>query len=832
MAKKVKQIEVNQAVLKNKPEPKNRFQISKYHIIPLLTCLLYFGIHFIPDLGAYDNFGPQWLFLIIVDILITAWILSRKDDYKEATWNIFNNIFSRLYILFFLLAGLSIFYAINPTEGWVCFVRIIATIIAFFNISILLHEKTDLVPLIFQMLGLIMLFESLHTISLFINGIGNLSNYEIIMSLKGYAGNKNIFAAGLVVKIPFVIYCIHTSKFWGKVLNIFIFILGCVAIFIVNSRASYVSLFVITLMYLAFTIINYRQEKNLENTIYKTGSVIIPLIMAFIIAQLFLTNIADSQDATDVKYFGTVTERLSTVTEASDASNQVRLRLWKHAIDYTINHPVFGCGIGNWKIASIPYQKTITNELIIPVHAHNDFLEIFAELGILGGLVYVCLFASILFLTYKTFTSKAHDDIKLISVFTLMAFAAYSIDAFFNFPIERPVSQMFFVLIAAINVHSYLATRDSNVENSLTQVKKIGIIKSIYGTLALLLLIPAFYVSFLTYKSLIVQRTVLGDLNNEPLKLDWKEITASLPAIPNLSATGQPIEAIKGRYVYEAAKYKSMPEKYADAIVLLDKGRSANPVIGYSEFLKAGVYFSIGKYDSAKTNAITAFYTRPRAKTYFQTLIAILAHLKDTTEIKRAYAEAKLYRQDVYVWNLYLQGMINSLGKGTPHLLKVVDSSLVQFPADSTLLTRKNEILRFMENTGSSSTKNVSAIDYATSQKYYAQGVAAFGKGVAGQDDLEKAAGYFLKAAAINPADYTTLENAAICYFNLKNWNKSIEIFNREMSMVVSTTGKPEYFKGIALINIGQKEQGCTLLKVALSKGWKDAEGIINGNCM
>lgn len=820
MAKKNKISTKEQAVAKPEQSPKKSLLFNLRNFLPVATSLLYFAVHFIPDFDAYDNMGPQWLYMVGLDLAVIIFILARKDDYQMATAKVATNIFSKLFVAFFVLAGLSTFIAINQVESWVCYVRLIATIVAFFNISILLYNRTDLFKILAQLLSLILLVESVQTITQFLNGANTTELNELILSLKGTTGNKNIFAASTIVKIPFAIYCIHTFRLWGKILNIIILILGALTIFIVNARASYLSLILITLLYLLHCILSYFKEKKAEQALYRISYVLIPVLAALFVSQIIVANVKNLQQ--DKGTYGTVAERLGTVATFNAEDNQVRIRLWAHAIDYTKKHPIMGCGYGNWKISSIPYQKIYTNDLIVPVHSHNDYLEAFAELGILGGLLYFSLFLCIFIFTLKTYFSEADDETKLVSVFSFLAFVGYSVDAFFNFPGERPINQMFFAFITALNMNAFMKGREETATEKMT-MQKAGIFKPLYGLIAMLLLLPSFYVTYFTYKSLIIQRSVLQDLNNEPLKLDWKVVVPSFPSIPNLSATGQPIESIKGRYLYEVGKYD-------EALVLLDKGRKDNPVIGYSEFLKAGLYFRQEKYDSAARNATVAFYTRPRAKTYYQTLIAVLAKQKDTANIKKAFEEAIRYRKESYVWNLYLMGMLNAQGKGTQHLLTLTDSSLRAFPNDSSLLVRRSEVLRFMD-ISTVTNSNIKVVDYAAAQKYYAAGVTAFGTGVAGKDDLEKAAGLFLKSSAINPGDHTALENAAICYFNMKEWKKSIFYFDKELAMKVSINGKPEYFKGVALINLGQKDEGCALLQIANKKGWKDAEAIIKSNC-
>ena len=795
-------------------------------LIPVIFCLFYLGVHFIPDFGAYDAMGSQWLYIVIVDFIVIIYILSQKDTYDLAATTLFRNTFSKLYLAFFILAGLSSFVAINPTESWVCYVRIIATIIAYFNISILLNGRADLFKWLAQILGVVLLIESVQTISQFLDGVGSMPLATLILSLKGTTGNKNIFAADLVVKIPFVIYCIHTFKLWGRIFNSLILCSAVLTVFFVNARASYVSLLLIIILYFIYCLLEYLREKKLEQAMYRISYLLIPVIIAFFVSQIELTNAKNLQE--EKGGYGTVTDRLGSAVAFNAEDNQVRIRLWKHAIDYTTHHPLMGTGIGNWKIASIPYQKEIINDLVVPVHAHNDFFEMFAELGIPGGLLYAGLFACILIFTVKVYRSNAEEEIKLASLFSFLAFIGYSVDAFFNFPMERPISQVFFALITGLNVNAFISARAIQ-KNETEPVQSTSLLKSVFGLTAILLLLPASYVTYLTYKSLVVQRMIIPDMDNEPLKLKWTEIFPLIPSIPNLSASAQPIEAIKGRYLYEA-------KKYDEALVLLNRGSAANPVIAYSEFLKAGLFFTLGKMDSALINGTKAFYTRPRAKTYYQTLIAVLAKLKDTVNIQKAFDEAVKYRNEPYVWNLYILGMLNAQGKGRDPLLKIADSALHLFPGNADLMLRKREITQFM----GAPVITKKGVDIAQAQIYYDAGVAAFSKAQAAaarKDEAGKieaykiAAGNFRKAAEFSPGNYVIFENAAIAYFNMGDFNTSLTYFDKVFALQTAVDGKSEYFAGVALYNLGKKEAGCKYLQIALSKGWKEAETIIKTNC-
>ena len=106
---------------------------TSHTLIPLIICALYFAVHFLPDFDGYDGMGFHWLYLVILDMLVIVFLAIRKDEYKNASVTVFKNTFSKLFLAFFVLAGISTITAINPTEAWVCYVRLIATIVAFFN---------------------------------------------------------------------------------------------------------------------------------------------------------------------------------------------------------------------------------------------------------------------------------------------------------------------------------------------------------------------------------------------------------------------------------------------------------------------------------------------------------------------------------------------------------------------------------------------------------------------------------------------------------------------------------------------------------------------------
>lgn len=63
--------------------------------------------------------------------------------------------------------------------------------------------------------------------------------------------------------------------------------------------------------------------------------------------------------------------------------DQNRLLFYKYTLNLISDYPLLGCGLGTYVQAINPYLKKDFN--VILSHAHNDYLEILAETGLIGG---------------------------------------------------------------------------------------------------------------------------------------------------------------------------------------------------------------------------------------------------------------------------------------------------------------------------------------------------------------------------------------------------------------------------------------------------------------
>jgi O-antigen ligase/Tfp pilus assembly protein PilF len=759
--------------------------------------LLYLLVHFIPDFGGADVMGSQWLYVSLVDFAILLYILLNQQQYKAAIDAVLKLKFTIVYSFLVIWAIVSITYSINAIESLVCLARLLSTYLIFINLSILFFKKelTTLFNVVSILVGVVLLFDSLYVITGFSKNMIEMNLDQNIISLTGKNGNKNVMAASLLIKFPFLLFVIVHNKLIGKIAGFIVLFLGMMALFILNTRSTFVGLGVLFIMFsLAITLLNNKQGFKL--IAINLAYFILPLVFAFFTANGMLTKAVDLQGFEGG--YGSVTKRVGDINVASEQNS--RIKLWKAAIDYTTKHPFLGAGYGNWKLASIPYEKEYTNDLFVPYHCHNDYIEMFADLGIIGGLSFAALFVLLGITTFQFWLKSKDDQHKFIISVALMAIACYFVDAFFNFPAERTSMQTMFALSAALLfLPIYLTGTNTSSQNKDFKF-------SILLLIPLLLIVGVIYVNYQTFTSLKVQKYVMGEINEDP-KMALEDVKDAFPEIPNLSTSTLPIKALVARYYLR----DKMNE---EAMRLLNESDHVNPYLHYNDFIKTAIFSTQGKFDSTFYYAKKAFYNWPRATSYYKNMIFASAKMKDTAEATKAFKTYIKYRNSGEGWNQYILGLIEINQTPIAETRALLDTAIAKFPADSAIFVNTKSLLYG------------TAISTGSLPNYAALGAQAFQKG-----KYTVAANYYLQASAAEPGNYTHFENMGICYYTAKSYEKAIQYFNRAIDLPSANTGKSEFFKAMSYIAIGNNTAGCSALQAAKAKKYQGVDAQIAQYC-
>ena len=107
-------------------------------------------------------------------------------------------------------------------------------------------------------------------------------------------------------------------------------------------------------------------------------------IFAIIIILFSFTQFIDNSFSDKLFRLGK-TERLIT---NDNTSTNIRIQFIERSVELATCYP-FGVGIGNWKLYSIKCEAKNMYSYVVPFFAHNDFLEILAEIGIIGSVFFI-----------------------------------------------------------------------------------------------------------------------------------------------------------------------------------------------------------------------------------------------------------------------------------------------------------------------------------------------------------------------------------------------------------------------------------------------------------
>ena len=767
---------------------------NKFDSFQLLSPILLIGylcLGFVPNLQAVDKIAPQWVGMTLLNLLSFAVFLYFRNSIKEKVSKVLSPYLSLFYIGFILWAGLSYFYAINSTEVLVNITRQVNVLLMFLSMGILLFNLKNKARFISWTLSIIL---SIEVYAVLVEALEMISTTGVISSgsLKGVTANRNITAFSIAIKIPFVLYLVGIlRKVSVKVLLTTVIFFALLSLSMIQSRASFIAVGLITIGYSIQQIIIYLKHTKSTKSLLGIGFIIVPLLFAITINQTVIA----SKGADALSRAATIS--LST----NDGSVNQRLRYYKDVLTHFTSNPIFGTGLGNWKLKSIEYDSKDINGYVVPYHAHSDFIQLGAELGIIGFLLYLGVF---LWAVYYVFVFIAHSkssiEEKTFVFLLLVALGVYSVDANLNFPIARPQVLVVWAAVMALIVIYY-----QKHKAAIEPVKTKPYLTPIFLSLALICLLPSLVVTNKVYESLKGQMFLLKDFNSNQFIVPLKQVDTIVPDIPNITVTTIPINSVKARYYVNAKQYDK-------ALALLNKGTKANPFLYYSEILKSQIFQEKGQIDSALVYAKKAFFGLPNNNLHASRLINLINLKRDRESLEQAF-ELLTYKNNENNWKNYL---IVASGLYPPKdnlLIKRAKKAMELFPSNPDFQGLYRQIA-------------VGAAGVNLAGQYSAKGLEYFNK-----QDYTSAAQQIEKALEANPLDFAHFENAATANYMIGNLEKAEEQIDVVINDLNPLNGKCEYIKAIIFIKMGDPMGACPFLATARDSGFSQAAGTFDQYC-
>jgi len=309
-----------------------------------------------------------------------------------------------VFFAFLLVTAISLFKAINVTEGYFEVGRVLVMLVFLYGISVILYEQENKDKLIIALIIL----------ALCIGIYGVYEYFTVTYSRRlGFMSNRNLWSAAHLLLLPF---CLYGLKRW-RYLCIVAGTLLLFNIVTLMTRSVWASLLVSTFV----TLLIFRKIPKIR-----------VIVLILVVVGLFL-------------YFGNYKRRIRGVIGTDSLA--LRFQTWKQTLQMSRDN-LLGVGAGNWKINVAKYGNEYPGVASDGTKAqgerfflrpHNDGLWVLSETGVIGFGLYATIFLMSLYYSYKTKN--------MAMFFGIMCYLGF---AFFSFPKERVFPSVILLVMIAI----------------------------------------------------------------------------------------------------------------------------------------------------------------------------------------------------------------------------------------------------------------------------------------------------------------------------------------------------------------------------------------------
>ena len=597
------------------------YKFSRFYPLLLLLSI------FLPTLGSIDNVAIRWIGVSILNIIFLLISIKKTIIFDR---------FINLLLIFCLISAFSLGYSNYINESVSSLSKLLIIFISVISLKLSFENNTNYK---FDIINFIV-------IALSIEVIYSLSNYFLIEEINDFTGismNRNVSTFSILVKLPFLIYLKSIIKTISlKRILSFLEIFTIISVIFLESRLGIIILMIIILFQYLLGI--YNKHNRIRYL------VILISTLAFIL--FYSSNYST--------YLGDKLDKINQIS--SDQSYINRIEYYKIGIRLFEKSPIIGNGTGTWKINSLDRSVRNLDSNEASYYAHNDFLQVLSETGLIGLFVYAIIFV----LTLRTILRKWKN--KPIFIYLILTFGIIVVDSFFNFPFSRPQEVILFFLIFAF----------INSDNIKSKKSKISLINIFLIAISLITL----NLSYKEYKSLISQRSLLADYYLNTSNIEENKINKLDYKYPSLASNLEPVSSLMSNYYIKSNNFDK-------ALELVNYGISVNPYLDYSYKQKVIILLSTNKFLEALNVSKFLLQRNPNNSEYADITFSIFTLLKNETGFIEIYKAIE--KSDEAIHELYFKKYLELLEYNKDNFNRILERSLLKFPNNQFLnLTHKD----------------------------------------------------------------------------------------------------------------------------------------------
>jgi O-antigen ligase len=140
--------------------------------------------------------------------------------------------------------------------------------------------------------------------------------------------------------------------------------------------------------------------------------------------------------------------RYTHVLSGEGLRREGRILLWRETLDLIGKSPLAGCGFGAFEPAFLRYKRSAP--MVNDTHAHNDFLELFAEGGAIGFALFVVLVARPIAAALRASICGAPHPVGPVALACVGSMAAILVHSFVDFNLRIPANGFVFVWVLGL----------------------------------------------------------------------------------------------------------------------------------------------------------------------------------------------------------------------------------------------------------------------------------------------------------------------------------------------------------------------------------------------
>lgn len=779
-----------------------------------------------PNWMAFDSNATKFYTFAILNLVVVALVFFIKE-FRERTqvlFGFFTNKMGIAYSLIMVMALLSFSKAINTEEAILHFFKIFTAFSAAWMVSALvIYYKEGIVVLALAM-TILLCYDFLVAM----DGIkGVIKGTATDLAIKGSYSNKNILASAIFIKIPFAVWLFYFRREnYLRLIGAVGLTLGTLAVFFMSTRTFYLATILTVVIFVIYGAIDFfilkRRETGVKVLIH-VGLVVI----AFGIFS-FVQNYLYPQEVRQSTSFGA---RLAEVANQENQSNNLRKTAWViTATDMIPNDPLLGVGIGNWKVRFLQYENSYSPHYIYMYKNHNDFLELTAEVGIFGGLAFVAIFLLAAFYFFKGTYKNKNSEQEQWFFLPLFGLFAYSFDAFFNFPQDRPEIQALFAIYVGIAVGLAVLYFGKNSKERKLPTLAIGFI----GAIAVVAMVLGVIVERMYFDSSKIQRMVKEEQQGvRSPKSPADYLIRNYPRIPNLTAVAEPVDVEKARYLIDEQKfdearkilssihyhpYDARPEYFMAVSYFMEPEKKLDSIYKYAHkarMIKPNFYGSLNLETFALNNL-------GKEQESIKLLKQFLSLEKDSIQKEEPKWKKRLKsifhvdvdrdarlanRGEVQAWNslAYLLEKNNQI----PEARAVLDTAFVYLPTNQEIINNRNKIISRMQVEQFAPLYSEAMQLYL--QQRYAEAIPVFTK------FLEKV-----------PAHIDGLKYRAISYYNTQQYQRAINDIAQMEQLGIAIDPVLNNYRASCYYMLGDRNNAKVFFQKAAAEGNADAQKNLN----